>query len=86
MQIANALYYNPALTLEILNKLGVAADIFNHWFAMLRQVKKSGARVNFKRYNCCFACLCFFMLPMMNQYCFIALFAGSMIRKFAAWA
>jgi len=49
LQIANALYYNPLLTLETLNKLGVAADIFNHWFAMLQQVKKSGARVNFKR-------------------------------------
>jgi hypothetical protein len=55
LQIANALYYNPLLTLDTLNKLGVAAVIFNHWFAMLQQVKKSGARANFKRY----ACLCF---------------------------
>jgi hypothetical protein len=52
LQIANALYYNPLLTLETLNKLGVAAEIFNHWFAMLQQVKKSGARANFKRYAC----------------------------------
>jgi len=59
MQIANALYYNPALTLETLNKLGVAADIFNHWFAMLQQIKKSGARVNFKRYNCLFCMVMF---------------------------
>jgi hypothetical protein len=61
LQIANALYYNPALTLETLNKLGVSADIFNHWFAMLQQVKKSGARVNFKRYGSRFAWLYFFM-------------------------
>jgi hypothetical protein len=52
LQIANALYYNPLLTLETLNKLGVAAEIFNHWFAMLQQVKKSGTRANFKRYAC----------------------------------
>ncbi|XP_020408170.1 importin beta-like SAD2 isoform X2 [Zea mays] len=65
--IANALYYNPALTLEILNKLGVAADIFNHWFAMLRQVKKSGARVNFKREHdkkvCCLGLTSLIALP-----------------------
>lgn len=50
MQIADALYYNPALTLAILQKLGVALEIFNLWFNMLQQVKKSGIRVNFKRY------------------------------------
>lgn len=55
LQIADALYYNPLLTLETLNKHGVATEIFSHWFAMLQQVKKSGARANFKRY----ACLCF---------------------------
>ncbi|AQK52663.1 Importin beta-like SAD2 [Zea mays] len=67
VEIANALYYNPALTLEILNKLGVAADIFNHWFAMLRQVKKSGARVNFKREHdkkvCCLGLTSLIALP-----------------------
>ncbi|KAL5665390.1 hypothetical protein ACJX0J_025498, partial [Zea mays] len=65
--IANALYYNPALTLESLNKLGVAADIFNHWFAMLQQVKKSGARVNFKREHdkkvCCLGLTSLIALP-----------------------
>ncbi|CAN6238124.1 unnamed protein product [Urochloa humidicola] len=65
--IANALYYNPALTLETLNKLGVAADIFNHWFAMLQQVKKSGARVNFKREHdkkvCCLGLTSLIGLP-----------------------
>ncbi|XP_066331549.1 importin beta-like SAD2 [Miscanthus floridulus] len=65
--IANVLYYNPALTLETLNKLGVAADIFNHWFAMLQQVKKSGARVNFKREHdkkvCCLGLTSLIALP-----------------------
>nr|CAB3446583.1 unnamed protein product [Digitaria exilis] len=66
-RIANALYYNPALTLETLNKLGVAADIFNHWFTMLQQVKKSGARVNFKREHdkkvCCLGLTSLIGLP-----------------------
>jgi hypothetical protein len=49
VQVADALYYNPALTLSILHKLGVATEIFNLWFQMLQQVKKSGVRANFKR-------------------------------------
>ncbi|KAL9993753.1 putative importin-beta domain, armadillo-like helical, exportin-2, central domain-containing protein [Helianthus debilis subsp. tardiflorus] len=57
VQIADALYYNPSLTLNILQKLGVATEIFNLWFQMLQQTKKNGARVNFKRENdkkiCC---------------------------------
>ncbi|RLM79588.1 importin beta-like SAD2 [Panicum miliaceum] len=65
--IANALYYNPSLTLETLNKLGVAVDIFNHWFGMLQQVKKSGARVNFKREHdkkvCCLGLTSLIGLP-----------------------
>lgn len=74
LQIANALYYNPALTLETLNKLGVAADIFNHWFTMLQQVKKSGARVNFKRYGCLFCMVIFLYVHLINSVllcCFI---------------
>ncbi|XP_054821841.1 importin beta-like SAD2 [Prosopis cineraria] len=47
--IADALYYNAALTLSLLKKLGVASEIFNLWFHMLQQVKKSGVRANFKR-------------------------------------
>lgn len=50
MQIADALYYNASLTLNILQKLGVATEIFNLWFQMLQQTKKSGARANFKRW------------------------------------
>ncbi|XP_047182998.1 importin beta-like SAD2, partial [Vigna umbellata] len=48
-QIADALYYNGALTLSILQKLGVASEIFHLWFLLLQQVKKSGMRANFKR-------------------------------------
>uniref|UniRef100_A0A453NXJ6 Uncharacterized protein n=1 Tax=Aegilops tauschii subsp. strangulata TaxID=200361 RepID=A0A453NXJ6_AEGTS len=32
LQIANAFYYNPSLTLATLHKLGVATEIFNLWF------------------------------------------------------
>jgi predicted subunit of tRNA(5-methylaminomethyl-2-thiouridylate) methyltransferase len=51
LQIANALYYNPSLALAILHKLGVATEIFNLWFGMLKEVKKSGIRANFRRYD-----------------------------------
>ncbi|XP_062219051.1 importin beta-like SAD2 [Phragmites australis] len=65
--IANALYYNPVLTLETLSKLGVAAAIFDHWFAMLQEVKKSGARANFKREHdkkvCCLGLTSLIGLP-----------------------
>ncbi|KAJ6956785.1 hypothetical protein NC652_007754 [Populus alba x Populus x berolinensis] len=47
--VADALYYNAALTLSILHRLGVATEIFTLWFQMLEQVKKSGVRANFKR-------------------------------------
>ncbi|KAK3145078.1 hypothetical protein QOZ80_4AG0322730 [Eleusine coracana subsp. coracana] len=47
--IANALYYNPLLALEKLHALGVATEIFNLWFVMLQQVRKSGQRANFRR-------------------------------------
>ncbi|GKD53693.1 importin beta-like SAD2, partial [Tanacetum coccineum] len=47
--IADALYYNASLTLNILQKLGVAKEVFNLWFQMLQQTKKSGVRANFKR-------------------------------------
>ncbi|GJT09582.1 importin beta-like SAD2 [Tanacetum coccineum] len=47
--IADAFYYNASLTLNILKKIGVASEIFNIWFQMLQQTKKSGARAHFKR-------------------------------------
>ncbi|KAL2323807.1 hypothetical protein Fmac_022865 [Flemingia macrophylla] len=65
--IADALYYNAALTLSILQKLGVAAEIFNLWFNMLQGLKKSGVRANFKREHdkkvCCLGLTSLLALP-----------------------
>uniref|UniRef100_A0A0E0P7G0 Importin N-terminal domain-containing protein n=1 Tax=Oryza rufipogon TaxID=4529 RepID=A0A0E0P7G0_ORYRU len=65
--IANTLYYNPSLTLGTLHKLGVATEIFNLWFGMLQQVKKSGIRANFKREHdkkvCCLGLTSLISLP-----------------------
>ncbi|KAF7807219.1 importin beta-like SAD2 [Senna tora] len=65
--IADALYYNAALTLSILQKLGVAEEIFNLWFHMLQQVKKNGLRANFKREHdkkvCCLGLTSLLALP-----------------------
>ncbi|KAG6730944.1 importin beta-like SAD2 isoform X2 [Carya illinoinensis] len=65
--IADALYYNAAMTLGILQKLGVATEIFNLWFQMLQQVRKSGVRVNFKREHdkkvCCLGLTSLLSLP-----------------------
>ncbi|WVY92645.1 hypothetical protein V8G54_031733 [Vigna mungo] len=65
--IADALYYNAALTLVILQKLGVASEIFNLWFNMLQGVKKNGMRANFKREHdkkvCCLGLTSLLALP-----------------------
>ncbi|KAM7255965.1 hypothetical protein ACFE04_011706 [Oxalis oulophora] len=65
--IADALYYNATLTLRILHALGVAAEIFNLWFQMLEQKKKSGVHANFKRENdkkvCCLGLTSLLALP-----------------------
>ncbi|BAT93510.1 Importin beta-like [Vigna angularis] len=65
--IADALYYNAALTLGILQKLGVASEIFNLWFNMLQGVKKNGMRANFKREHdkkvCCLGLTSLLALP-----------------------
>jgi hypothetical protein len=65
--ISDALYYNPPLTLCILHTLDVAAEIFNLWFQMLEQKKKSGALANFKRENdkkvCCLGLTSLLALP-----------------------
>ncbi|CAL9113869.1 unnamed protein product [Musa textilis] len=65
--IADALYYNPSLTLNILQKLGVAAHFFNLWFQMLQEVKKSGTCANFKREHdkkvCCLGLTSLLGLP-----------------------
>ncbi|KVH96384.1 Armadillo-like helical [Cynara cardunculus var. scolymus] len=65
--IADALYYNAPLTLNILQKLGVATEVFNLWFQMLQQTKKSGVRANFKREHdkkvCCLGLTSLLPLP-----------------------
>ncbi|KAB1213416.1 hypothetical protein CJ030_MR5G003514 [Morella rubra] len=65
--IADALYYNAALTLSILQKLGVATEVFNLWFQLLQQVKKSGVPANFKREHdkkvCCLGLTSLVALP-----------------------
>ncbi|KAG6549125.1 hypothetical protein Mapa_009351 [Marchantia paleacea] len=47
--VANALYYNAGLSLNILQKLGVTQEIFQVWFQMLYATKKSGKPVHFIR-------------------------------------
>ncbi|CAE6076732.1 unnamed protein product [Arabidopsis arenosa] len=47
--VANAFYYNAPLALGILQRFGIATEIFTLWFQMLQEKKKSGARSNFKR-------------------------------------
>ncbi|KAK6145755.1 hypothetical protein DH2020_019624 [Rehmannia glutinosa] len=65
--VADALYYNASLTLTILQKLNVATEVFNLWFQMLQQTKKSGARANFKREQdkkvCCLGLTSLLPLP-----------------------
>ncbi|CAN4120945.1 unnamed protein product [Withania somnifera] len=66
--IADAFYYNAPLTLNILQKLGIATEVFNLWFQMLGQTKKSGARVYFKREQdkkvCCLGLTSLLPLPV----------------------
>jgi hypothetical protein len=65
--IADALYYNPSLTLNVLQSLGVASEIFNLWFQMLQETKASGRRTNFKREQdkkvCCLGLTSLLPLP-----------------------
>jgi hypothetical protein len=47
--IANGLYYNAPMCLTILQHLGVTSEIFQSWFQMLYEVKKSGKPLHFVR-------------------------------------
>lgn len=47
--VANALYYNAALTLNVLQKLGATAEIFQAWLQLIYKTKKSGKPVHFRR-------------------------------------
>ncbi|KAL6523812.1 secondary alcohol dehydrogenase (SADH2) [Orobanche hederae] len=65
--VADALYYNALLTLNILQKLNIATEVFNLWFQMLQETKKSGARAYFKREHdkkvCCLGLTSLLPLP-----------------------
>ncbi|MCO5557894.1 hypothetical protein L7F22_011466 [Adiantum nelumboides] len=47
--VANALYYNAALTLNVLQKLGATAEIFQLWLQLIYKTKKSGKALHFRR-------------------------------------
>ncbi|KAL2506317.1 Importin beta-like SAD2 [Abeliophyllum distichum] len=61
--VADALYYNASLTLNILQKLNVATEVFSLWFQMMQQTEKNGVPSNFKRY----AFLCFNLLGNVTK-------------------
>lgn len=75
--------------MSILQKHGVAAEIFNLWFQMLQQTKRSGLRANFRRWLQLVVHLSFFFLgarkkSRVSDSWFLGV-AGSMTRRFAAW-
>lgn len=49
--VANALYYNPVLCLQALERLGATGEFFRTWFAMLYQAgKKKDSFLHFRRW------------------------------------
>ncbi|CAF1699712.1 unnamed protein product [Brassica napus] len=67
LQVANMLYYNPSLTFGVLHNTGLASIVFDLWFLMLQQKKKSGLPANFKREHdkkvCCLGLTSLLALP-----------------------
>ncbi|KAF3551054.1 hypothetical protein DY000_02001677 [Brassica cretica] len=65
--VANMLYYNPSLTFGVLHNTGLASIVFDLWFLMLQQKKKSGLPANFKREHdkkvCCLGLTSLLALP-----------------------
>ncbi|GMI92940.1 enhanced miRNA activity 1, SUPER SENSITIVE TO ABA AND DROUGHT2, UNARMED 9 [Hibiscus trionum] len=65
--VANAVYYNSTLTVSLLDKFCVTTEVFNLWFQLLQQVRRSGVRVNFKREHdkkvCCLGLTSLLALP-----------------------
>ena len=49
--VANALYYNPLLTIQVLQKHGVLQQVFAKWFGMIWKTTKKGRVEHFKREN-----------------------------------
>ncbi|KAL0673798.1 hypothetical protein Bca4012_001779 [Brassica carinata] len=65
--VANMLYYNPSLTFGVLHNTGLTSIVFDLWFLMLQQKKKSGLPANFKREHdkkvCCLGLTSLLALP-----------------------
>ncbi|CAN8315578.1 unnamed protein product [Cochlearia groenlandica] len=65
--VANMLYYNPGLTLGVLHNTGLVSKVFDLWFQMLQQKRKSGLPANFKREHdkkiCCLGLTSLLALP-----------------------
>lgn len=47
--VANALYYNPALGLSVLQSTGALASFFGTWMGMVQAAKSSGKPQHFRR-------------------------------------
>jgi len=47
--VANALYYNPVLTLQVLQAQGAVGQFLGGWFSMIMAAKPSGKPKHFKR-------------------------------------
>lgn len=65
--VANCLFYDSNLTLEVLNKNGKTVGAFQTWFVMLNARTKSGKRKHHKREHdkkvCCLGLLSLFSAP-----------------------
>ncbi|CAA6667948.1 unnamed protein product [Spirodela intermedia] len=64
--IADALYYNPSLTLATLQRLGVATEVLSLWFQMLQQVKRNGSVRTLEEHDkkvCCLGLTSLMILP-----------------------
>eukprot|EP00216_Chloropicon_sp_CCMP2111_P001287 CAMPEP_0198243276 /NCGR_PEP_ID=MMETSP1446-20131203/26275_1 /TAXON_ID=1461542 ORGANISM="Unidentified sp, Strain CCMP2111" /NCGR_SAMPLE_ID=MMETSP1446 /ASSEMBLY_ACC=CAM_ASM_001112 /LENGTH=1052 /DNA_ID=CAMNT_0043927057 /DNA_START=26 /DNA_END=3184 /DNA_ORIENTATION=+ len=49
--VANALYYNAALTVQILQKHGLVSEVFTVWFQMIWKTTEKGRVGHFRREN-----------------------------------
>jgi hypothetical protein len=49
--VANALYYNPVVCLQVLERLGATGEFFRTWFELLYQAgKKKDSFLHFRRW------------------------------------
>ena len=68
--VANCLFYDAVLTLEVLNKNGKTASVLQTWFGMLAQRTQSGKRKHHKREHdkkvCCLGLLALLSAPSQS--------------------